>query len=90
MHLAEEDLIRLALQTLEDAATEALASPVQRTNGVRLALAYLASRSDCERWPFDGFWKWLPYEEKQGRAANVTANINGIYEQIGRKRELRQ
>ena len=86
MRVADEKLIQFALRALEEAAGAAMLAPVERTFAIRLALAYLASRHSCERWPFDQFWQALPYEQHRGRRASITASLNGIYVQIGRKR----
>ncbi len=83
MRITEEKLQHLALLALEDAADRAMIEPVQRTFGVRLALAYLATTKHCERWPFDAFWRWLPTKNHNGRYANIIASLNGIYRQIG-------
>ena len=79
----DDSLTRLALLALENAMDEARSRPVRRSYGMRLALAYLFSRQDCERWPFDLFWRFLPSEEEKGRVANLSAALNGIYLQIG-------
>ncbi|MXO86488.1 hypothetical protein GRI38_10675 [Altererythrobacter aurantiacus] len=79
----DSTLTKLAILTIEDAARSAISGPVNRTFGVRLALAYLASRYNCERWPFDWFWRFLPEGERKGRTANLTGALNAIYRQIG-------
>lgn len=88
MRIEEGKLVELALRAIEDAAKEAMKRPVQRSFGLRLALAYLASRQECERWPFDGFWRYMVHDDPKGRAANVTANLNGIYAQLGLKKRI--
>lgn len=87
MRIEKEKLTGLALRTLEEAAAHSRQGPVQRTFGLRLALAYLASTKNCERWPFDGFWQYVAHHDPNGRHANVTANLNGIYEQLGVRRQ---
>jgi len=52
--LGREQLTALALRTVEEAATEALHAPVQRTSWIALALAWLlhfANRSGVRRSP---------------------------------------
>ena len=83
MLVAEEKLIHIALLALEEAVEQAREEPVRRTLGLRLALAFLASRRECERWPFDQFWQWLAHEERKGRFAHLVGGLNGIYLQLG-------
>lgn len=90
MRVADEKLVYLALRALEDALDEAQNSPVKRTFAIRLALAYLASRSSGARWPFDQFWQWMPHEERKGRFANMTCALNGIYLQVGKTKSIEQ
>lgn len=86
MQISETRLVNLALRALEEAAAEAVYAPVQRTIGLRLALAYLASHKECERWPFDSFWQALLTVRQKDRSAGVVASLNGIYLQLGIKR----
>lgn len=88
MRVSDEVVIELALRTLEDVASKADTQPVKRSFGIRLALAYLASRSDCQRWPFDSFWQWIVWPEPVARRTNVNSALNGIYLQVGRRREI--
>jgi len=89
--ISEQRMVRLALDTLEEAAAAAHSAPVRRTWGVRLALAYLVSRerhgSAAPRWPFDQFWKCLPDQKQQDRWANLNAALNAIYLSVGEKRD---
>ena len=75
-------LSKLAILAIEDSYCAAAAGPVKRTFGIRLALAFLASRYQCERWPFDWYWQFLPQDEAKGRTANLTGALNAIYRQI--------
>jgi hypothetical protein len=89
--ISEQRLIRLALDALEEAAAAAHHAPVFRTWGIRLALAYLASRErhggSGARWPFDQFWKYLPEQKQQDRWANLNAALNAVYLSVGEKRD---
>jgi hypothetical protein len=89
--VTEQRMIRLALDALEEAAAMAHEIPVRRTWGVRLALAYLASRerhgSSAPRWPFDQFWKCLPDQRQQERWTSLNAALNAIYLSVGEKRD---
>jgi len=73
------------------AAAAAHHAQVRRTWGVRLALAYLASRerlgSSAPRWPFDQFWKCLPDQRQQERWASHNSALNAIYLSVGEKRD---
>ncbi len=82
-------LTQFALNTLEEAVTEASAkakvvdaSPMRRTWGIRLALAYLASKGVGERWLYDNFWDELvdPHESQSASTASYIrfTNLNTI------------
>lgn len=86
VRIDEKKLIGLALRVLEEAFARSQDAPVARSFAIRLALAYLASTRDCERWPFDGFWRWIISADNKSRAANLTCNLNGIYRQLGVRR----
>lgn len=83
MRIDPADLRHVALLALEDAMDRSRHGPVERTFGIRLALAYLASTADCERWPFDEFWRWMVHADLKGRTAHMTGSLNGIYRQLG-------
>ena len=83
MRISEDKLVHLALLAVEDAAEQARPAPIRRTFGLRLALAYLASRQDCERWPFDQFWQWSVHADDNGRRMHIIGSLNGIYRQLG-------
>jgi hypothetical protein len=89
----ESRLISFALRALEEAAAQARQEPVRRTWAVRLALAYLASRTkpghQAHDWAFDLYWKSLTANRVQERWGKMNAALNGIYLGVGRKRERR-
>lgn len=90
--LAEDRLMTLALSALEEAAATSREAPARRSWGLRLALAFLASRGpSCEsfeRWPFDQFWRALVHPRSNGRSGMVTASLNAIYLSLGRRRDI--
>ncbi|MBH9537878.1 hypothetical protein [Novosphingopyxis sp. YJ-S2-01] len=73
----------MALNALEEAVRAAEDRPVRRSWSIRLALAYLASRKDCERWPFTAFWRSLEIKDDKARRVVLNSNLNGIYRQVG-------
>lgn len=85
-----EQITALALRTIEEAATEALAAPVKRTSGHALALAWLLHfvphSPPPERWPFRSFWDAMILERNHDRQAAITAAANAIYLGLGIKR----
>jgi len=86
---AESRLVAFALHALEEAAAQAHHGEVRRTWGLRLALAYLASRdrSDHTRWAFEQFWRGLGHPRPRERWTVLNAALNGIYRAIGQKRD---
>ncbi len=86
--LPDAQLIRMALNVLEDASAKAHDEPVERSWGIRLALAYLGSRKQCERWPFDTFWQELDTANANDRWSCLNAALNGIYVQLQIKRKI--
>jgi hypothetical protein len=87
MQLTDERLTDMALGALEEVAARCQDEPVPRSGALRLVLAYLASLKPCERHSFDAFWRAVAMERPRDRSANVQASLNGIYRQVGRKRE---
>ena len=89
--LTERRLVTIALDALEEAFAAAREQPIRRTWALRLALAFLASRtrhgSSPARWPFDNYWRFLVHERDQDRAANLNAALNAIYLAVGEKRD---
>jgi len=88
----DSELLTRALAALEDVHDRAREGPVERTEELRFLLAWLGNRAR-EKWPFDSFWQTAtkaPGPEKAdqfGRRQTLTAAINGIYHQLGVKRE---
>lgn len=85
-------MIMLALAVVADAHWQAQKGPVVRTNALRLALAYLHSRSNGERGSYDTFWiecanrHERAYSEAAGnvtRAAWLNPAWNGILRSLG-------
>lgn len=87
-HVTDSQLMRVALQVLEEAAAQAHDEPVRRTYGIRLALGYLTSRRHCERWPFDTFWTQMGEPSANERWTSLNAALNGIYKQLQIRREM--
>lgn len=82
----------LALAVLCDACHRAQAGPVVRTNALRLALAYLFTRSNGDRRPYDLFWSecadGMDFASSQGvgnvcRSAWLTREWNSILATLG-------
>ncbi|MEO6360613.1 MAG: hypothetical protein ABIO43_08580 [Sphingomicrobium sp.] len=82
----DDRLIAMALDALEELAKQCDAGPQPKTKMLAAVLAYLHSRAGGERWPFDSFWKTIADPKDIGRTQNVNASMNGIYNQLGRKR----
>ncbi|WP_417612098.1 hypothetical protein [Parasphingorhabdus sp.] len=84
--VAEERLVGMAFDALEQVLALSTEERVCRTRSIAVCLAYLASRNASERWPFDEFWKWLECEDKYTRSGNLNRCLNGIYAQLGIRR----
>lgn len=84
-----DQLITMALSALEEAAARCRHEPQSQTRGLAVALAFLAhvARSG-DRYQFDRFWRSLRLECRTYRAAEAYSSLNGIYEAIGRSREI--
>lgn len=87
MRLTDERLTDMALGALEEVAALCEHRPLPRTGALRLVLAYLASRQPCDRHFFDAFWRGVAMERPRDRSATVLASLNGIYRQVGRRRD---
>ena len=78
-----EQLRRLALDAIEEAAAASHLGPVARTRGLALALAWLLhfgkERETLPRWPFESFWEGLSNEREHDRWSAVNAAANAIY-----------
>jgi hypothetical protein len=85
--LTDERLTDMALGALEEVAARCEHGPMRRCGALRLVLAYLASRQPCERLFFDAFWRGVAMDRPRDRSATLMASLNGIYRQVGRKRE---
>src|SRR3954462_15988292 len=90
--LPERRLVTIALDALEEAFAAARERPVKRTWALRLALAFLASRtrhgSPPARWPFDNYWRALEHPRPNDRSAGLNAALNAIYLAVGEKRDV--
>ena len=54
-----------------------------------MALAFLAYMSrSSDRYQFDRFWQALRRDCRVYRAAEASSSLNGIYEAVGRQREV--
>ena len=51
---------------------------IRQDRGVWLALTYLASRDDGERWLYDSFWSALTIENPETRTAIIFESRNAI------------
>lgn len=89
--LGEDQLRRLALEAIEEAAAASHHSPVPRTRGLALALAWLRHRGAADvlpLWPFRCFWNGLTCEREHDRWSAVNAAANAIYLALGERRDL--
>lgn len=89
--ITERRLVSFALDALEEALATARDQPVRRTWALRLALAFLASRtrhgSSSDRWPFDHYWQALEHPRPNDRSASLNAALNAIYLAVDVKRD---
>lgn len=88
MQLNESRLLEIALCALEEVVAECHHAPVQRSRALALALAYLASRSRGERWPYDRFWTCIKDRQPKERWSGATAALNAIYLAGGWTRDI--
>src|SRR5947208_2501852 len=79
MRLSESQLLEIALCALEEVVAQCHHAPVPRSKALALVLAYLASRSRGERWPYDHFWTCIEETKPKERWSGATAALNGIY-----------
>lgn len=86
-----DQLQKLALEAIEEAAAASHLGPVPRTRGLALALAWLLHCGKegemLPRWPFEAFWRELSTERSHDRWSGVNAAVNAIYLQLGRPRD---
>jgi hypothetical protein len=84
-------LRKLALETVEEAAAASHLGPVPRTRGLALALAWLLhygkEGETLPRWPFEAFWRELATERLHDRWSGVNAAVNAIYLALGQERD---
>lgn len=84
-----EMLTIMALTTLEEAAARCRHDVQPQTRGLAVAVAFLASVSrSTDRHFIDRFWRSLRNECQVMRSAEASASLNGIYEAVGRRREV--
>ncbi len=86
--ISNERLKFLALAALEDVVRDARIKKPERTHAVRLCLAYLASQSGPERWPYDEFWEYMDDDTLHCREANLTRLLNAIYIRVNVMRTI--
>jgi hypothetical protein len=72
------DLRKRALAVVDEATERSHHGPVERSLGLRFALAFLANFAD-ERWPFDQFWKALAETRDKERWAATISARNAIF-----------
>jgi hypothetical protein len=77
----------MALAALEEVAVLCAHEAMERSGALRLVLAYLASRQPCDRRFFDAFWRAVRIKRPRDRSAIVQGSLNGIYRQVGRRRD---
>src|SRR5690242_2985446 len=87
MRLTDQRLTDMALGALEEVAARCEHRSLPRSEALRLVLAYLASRQSCDRRFFDAFWRGVAMERPRDRSATLMSSLNGIYRQVGRRRE---
>jgi hypothetical protein len=87
MQLSDERLTTMALIALEEVAVLCEHEPMKPSRALRLVLAYLASRQPCDRRFFDAFWRAVRIKRPRDRSAIVHGSLNGIYRQVGRRRD---
>lgn len=84
-----EQLTTMALAALEEVAARSRHAPQEQTRGIAVALAFLAHVAKSpDRYHFDRFWRTLRKDCRVTRGAEASASLNGIYEAVGRTREI--
>ena len=78
----EQTVIDLALKVLEEVSL--LKKAPDSLMSVRLALRVLLPHCP-EKWPLEGFWDGVNNAHEIGRAQTMTASLNGIRLQLGRR-----
>jgi hypothetical protein len=93
--LDPEHITRLALLTLERASRDAMSGVVERTWGIRFALAYLHRFCMVSKDHCDSFWKGIAdphpsqateYASNLCRGNHCNATLNAIYRAAGVER----
>jgi hypothetical protein len=86
-----DQLRRLALEAIEEAAAASHLGPVPRTRGLAFALAWLLhygkEGETLPRWPFEAFWRELATERLHDRWSGVNAAVNAIYLALNEPRD---
>lgn len=89
--LGHDQLRKLALEAIEEAAAASHLGPVPRTRGLALALAWLLHHGKkgetLPRWPFEAFWRELTTERLHDRWSGVNAAVNAIYLALDQTRD---
>jgi hypothetical protein len=88
MRLTESRLLEIALGALEEVVAECHHAEVPRSKALALVLAYLASRSRGERWPYDRLWTCIEDPKPKERWSGATAALNAIYLAGGWTRDI--
>lgn len=84
-----EQLITMALATLEEVAALSRHHVQPQTRGVAFSLAYLAHVSPAkDRWFFDEFWRAMRCDCGVSRPARLNAALTAIHEALSRRREI--
>ncbi len=72
-------MVALALAVLEDGVRSGRTAPLAHSHAIALALAYLASVSTGERWPYDAYWTSMRNPDARNRSQDMNRTLNGIY-----------
>ena len=86
--LSDARLVVMSLQALEAILLRCESDPIDRTDELRLVLAFLFSRSRVrlDKWPYDAFWRAVAMPKATDRWAAASAALNAIYVCVGEKR----
>ncbi len=84
----DSKLVDMALVALEEVAALCHVRKVERSRALAVVLAYLASRGEGDRHPYDLFWRACGTAGPKERWSYVNSALNGIYRAAGRKRDL--
>ena len=84
----DSKLVEMALVALEEVAALCHVRQVERSRALAVVLAFLASRGQGDRHPYDLFWRSVDKVRPHDRWGHVNSALIGIYIAAGRKRDL--